>query len=73
MNFNAIPPNAAYHGFGQSRRAASLERICIPTFTECSAGKSQLSVCQHRVNFNMVAIVLEISLLSLRRSFSSNE
>ena len=41
MNFFAIPPTATYHGFGLTRRAASLEveRVCIPTFTECSAGE----------------------------------
>ena len=39
MNFFMMPPNATYHGFGPTRRAASLERICIPTFTECSAGE----------------------------------
>ena len=27
-----------YHGFGPTRRVASAERICIPTFAECSAG-----------------------------------
>ena len=37
MNFFPIPPNATYHGFGTTRRAASLERICIPTFLECLA------------------------------------
>ena len=35
----ATPPVVIYHGFGPTRRAASLERICIPTFTECSAGE----------------------------------
>ena len=39
MNFFAIPPTATYHGFGLTRRAASLERVCIPTFTGCSAGE----------------------------------
>ena len=39
VNVFATPPVALYHGFGPTRRAASLERICIPTFTECSAGE----------------------------------
>ena len=39
VNFFATPPAAIYHGPGPTRRAASLERICIPTFTECSAGE----------------------------------
>ena len=38
-NFFSMPPVAIYHGLGPTRRAASLERICIPTFTECSAGE----------------------------------
>ena len=37
--FLTMPPVATYHGPGPTRRAASLERICIPTFTECSAGE----------------------------------
>ena len=37
--FFATPPIAIYHGSGPTRRAASAERICIPTVTECSAGK----------------------------------
>ena len=37
--FFAAPPVAIYHEFGSTRRAASAERICIPTFTECSAGE----------------------------------
>ena len=28
-----------YHGYGPTRRAASAERICIPTVMECSAGE----------------------------------
>ena len=39
VNFFATPPIGIYHGFGPTRRAASAERICIPTFMECSAGK----------------------------------
>ena len=39
MNFFATPPIGIYHGFGPTRRVASAERICIPTFTECSTGK----------------------------------
>ena len=39
MNFFAMPPVATYHGLGPTRRAPSEERICIPTFMECSAGK----------------------------------
>ena len=37
MNYFAMPPEATYHGAGLTRRAASLERICIPTFLEFSA------------------------------------
>ena len=39
VNFFATPPIGIYHGFGPTRRAASEERVCIPTFMECSAGK----------------------------------
>ena len=38
VNFFATPPVAIYHGFGPTRRSPSEERICIPTFAECSAG-----------------------------------
>ena len=34
-----MPPIIIWHGDGPTRRAASIERICIPTFTECSAGE----------------------------------
>ena len=35
----ASPQTAAYHGFGPLRRAPSPERICIPSFADCSSGK----------------------------------
>ena len=35
-NFFPAPQVALYHGFSPTRRMASEERICIPTFAECS-------------------------------------
>ena len=35
----STPPSVGYHGFGSTRRAPSAERICIPTFRECSGSE----------------------------------
>ena len=53
-NFSTMPPSAAYHGFGPTRRLASSERMYIPTFTECST----TATCKFTAVFRLVVIIM---------------